>query len=415
MPVPIRPAGPGAQPVRPSTTAAGETRPGKPEGEIAVRTRRGILSTVALASTFALVAAACGGDDGDSAEDTTTTTAAATTTTAAATTTTAGGGGGGATGEGKSVGLLFDITGRGDKSFNDSAAAGLDKARADFPDIEATESVPTSDGDRAQRLNLMAQQGTGLIIGVGFLWGDAVKAGCEANPDLSFAIVDSVIDGCEKNAAGLVFAEQEGSFLVGAAAALKSENGHVGFIGGMEIDLIKRFEAGFIAGAKAVNPDIKIDSSYLGPAGDATAFNNPAKAKETALSFYQGGADVVYHAAGASGNGLFEAAAEFSEQEGSKVWAIGVDSDQYLVVGEELQEYVLTSMLKRVDVAVYETIKAHVEGTFAGGVRVFDLKSGGVGYSTTGGFVDDIKADLDKFAEQIISGAIKVPTNPADA
>jgi basic membrane protein A len=305
------------------------------------------------------------------------------------------------------VGLLFDVTGRGDKSFNDAAAAGLDQAVDEFG-VVASESTPTGDADRAERLQGLIDQGNGLVIGVGFLWGDAITAGAEANPDTNFAIIDSVVD--LPNVASLVFAEEQGSFLVGAAAALKSKTGTVGFIGGVENDLIKKFEAGFAAGAKAVNPDIEILVNYITQPPDFSGFNDPAKGKEIAASQYAAGADVIYSAAGGSGLGAFEAAREAGDP--GEVWAIGVDSDQYNLVSPELQPYILTSMLKKVDVAVYETVRAYAEGSFKAGVQVFDLAASGVGYSTSGGFVDDIADQLDAFAEQIVNGDIEVPTAP---
>jgi basic membrane protein A len=305
------------------------------------------------------------------------------------------------------VGLLFDVTGRGDKSFNDAAAAGLDQAVGEFG-INASESTPTGDADRAERLEGLVSQDNGLVIGVGFLWGDALTAGATAHPDVCFAIVDSVVDA--PNVASLVFAEEQGSFLVGAAAALKSQTGTVGFIGGVENDLIKKFEAGFAAGAAAANPDIEVLVNYISQPPDFSGFNDPAKGKEIAASQYESGADVIYSAAGGSGLGAFEAAREAGAP--GEVWAIGVDSDQYNLVSPDLQPYILTSMLKRVEVAVYETVSAWNAGSFAGGVQVFDLAADGVGYSTTGGFVDDIAADLDAYAEQIISGEIEVPTAP---
>ena len=167
-----------------------------------------------------------------------------------------------------------------------------------------------------------------------------------------------------------------------------------------------------MAGATTVNPDIVIDINYLTEPPDFGGFGDPAKGKEAALAMYQGGADVVYHAAGGSGLGLFQAAQEISTSTGSQVWAIGVDSDQYLTAGADLQPYILTSMLKRVDVAVYNTIQAVVDGMFAGGYQTFDLSVDGVGYATSGGFVDDIAGDLDAFKAQIISGDIVVPTTP---
>ena len=369
----------------------------------------------ALALTASLfVVAACGDDEEeavttDAATETTaaaapdTTAAAAPDTTAAAATDTTAAAEEPA--EAASVGLLFDVTGRGDKSFNDAAAAGLDQATAELG-ITPSESTPTGDGDRADRLNLLVDDGNELVIGVGFLWGDAITAGAEANPDTSFAIIDSVIDA--PNVASLVFAENEGSFLVGVAAGLKSQTGKVGFIGGVENDLIRNFEVGFTAGVQAANPDAEVLVQYISQPPDFSGFNDPAKGKEIAAAMYADGADIVYSAAGGSGLGAFEAAKEAGEP--GTVWAIGVDSDQYNLVSADLQPYILTSMLKKVDVAVYETIKAFSEGNFTAGVQVFNLATDGVGYSTSGGFVDDIVDQIDEFAQQIIDGTIEVPT-----
>jgi basic membrane protein A and related proteins len=351
---------------------------------------------LAIGAAAALVLAACGDDD-----DT------ATPATDPAGTTADGDADGGDTGSDCAVGVVYDITGRGDRSFNDAAGAGLDQA-ADELGVTAQESTPTGDGDRAERVQGLVEQGNGLVIGVGFLFGDAITEASAANPDSSFAIVDSVIEA--DNVASLVFAEQEGSFLVGAAAALKTQTGTIGFIGGVEIDLIKRFEAGFIAGAEAVNPDIEVLSAYISQPPDFSGFNDPARGKEIAAGQYEAGADIIYSAAGGSGLGAFEAAGEAGEP--GDVWAIGVDSDQYNLVSPELQPYILTSMLKKVDVAVFETIKSFCEGENVGGVQVFDLAADGVGYSTSGGFVDDIAADLDAFAEQIVNGEIEVPEAP---
>ncbi len=303
--------------------------------------------------------------------------------------------------------LVFDIGGRGDQSFNDSAAAGLDRAAAQLG-VNTTEASPNPDGsNRAEMLQLSAD-GADLVIGVGFLFGESITEVAANNPDTLFGIIDSAPDGTD-NLAGLVFAEHEGSFLVGAAAALKSTTGTVGFIGGVDIDLIRRFHAGFEAGARAVNADIRILDAYITEPPDFDGWFQPAEAKIVAQSMYEAGADVIYHAAGGSGAGLFEAAKEYSESTGTHVWAIGVDSDQYNTSAEEVRPYILTSMLKRVDVAVYSTIEAAANGDFTGGTTVFNLAVDGVGYSTTGGFVDDIVPQLEEFKQAIVGGSIVVP------
>ena len=318
-----------------------------------------------------------------------------------------------------SVGLVFDIGGRGDQSFNDSAAAGIERAAAELG-ITFTEASPEPDGSNRGELLQLAASEHDIVIGVGFLFeGDAAAVGAE-NPDTKFGVVDSAMMDWGAgapygdNIAGLVFAEHEGSFLVGAAAALKSETGTIGFIGGVANvgGLIERFEAGFNAGARAVNPDIEIIGDYITEAPDFDGFNAPDRAKEIALAMYEEGADIVYHAAGGSGAGLFQAALEQSEATGSKVWAIGVDSDQYHTADAGVRDYILTSMLKRVDVSIFEMIRSVLDGTMQPGPTAYDLSVDGVGYSTSGGFVDDIADQLEALKAQIVSGEITVPTEP---
>jgi basic membrane protein A and related proteins len=356
---------------------------------------RRTLTLLALLLTLALVAAACGDDNGTTDTDTDDGDAAETD-----------------DGEVQArVGMVYDIGGRGDLSFNDSAAAGLDRA-AEECNLEANELEPAEGGEnREELLRLLSEQNFDLVFGVGFLFADSIDAASTDFPDVRYGLIDGFIEDLDEgsNVVALGFAEEEGSFLVGAAAALKSETGTIGFIGGVEIDLIQKFQAGFEAGAREVNPDIDIQVQYISQPPDFSGFADPARGKEVALGMYQGGADIVYHAAGGSGAGLFEAAKETSEGGDSKVWAIGVDSDQYQTAPEELQEYILTSMLKNVDVAVYETIVAHVNDEFAGGYRTFDLESGGVGYSTSGGFIDDIADQLEELRQGIIDGDIEVP------
>ncbi|MGE0880256.1 MAG: BMP family protein [Acidimicrobiia bacterium] len=361
-----------------------------------MRARR-LLAGLSVLTTFGLMAAACGDDSDSKGSDT----PSAAADPCKATTT-------GKTGEGKKVGLLFDVTGRGDKSFNDSAACGLDKAKGEFG-ITGNESTPTAaDGsDRPERLKNLVTQGNGLVIGVGFLWADALGKGAKDNASTSFAIVDdSSITA--PNVSSLVFAEEQGSYLVGVAAALKSKSGKIGFIGGVQNDLIKKFEAGFVAGVKATKSSATVDVKYITQPPDFSGFNDPAKGKAIAKAMYDSGIDTVYHAAGGSGKGLFEAAKETGKKAGD-VWAIGVDSDQALTASADTAPFILTSMLKRVDVAVYETIKDYVGGAFKAGTRVFDLKVDGVGYATTGGHLDDIKDKLEAAKADIISGKITVP------
>jgi basic membrane protein A len=387
------------------------------------------LRYLALISALALVLAACGGEEGG---DTTTTAGEATTTAAAEPTTTAGGetttsAAGDTTttaavapdGTGRTVGMAFDVGGRGDLSFNDLAAAAWDNALTEYG-VTGEELAPEAGGEnREENLRLLAESGMELIIANGFAFAQNVwRVGTEF-PDTLFAITDdcpqddtfTVVD--MPNVRCLLFSEEQGSFLMGVAAALKSTTGTVGFIGGVETPLILKFQAGFEAGAAAANPDITIlPAVYLTQVPDFTGFNDPVKGKEAALALYGQGADVVFHAAGGSGLGLFEAAVEQSTDD-SFLWAIGVDSDQYEAVGDPaLQEHILTSMLKRVDVAVDKAIVDFLNDEFTPGPVRLGLAEGGIGYATSGGFVDDIAADLDGYAEQIISGEITVPTEP---
>ncbi|MEV0146714.1 MULTISPECIES: BMP family ABC transporter substrate-binding protein [unclassified Nonomuraea] len=303
------------------------------------------------------------------------------------------------------VGLAFDVGGRGDKSFNDAAYAGLEKAKSELG-AEIKDLSPASDGsNRGELLRQLADAGYNPIIGVGFAYGEDIKKTAEEYPDIQFAVVDSASNA--PNVTGLQFAEEQGSYLAGVAAALKAESGHVGFVGGVENDLIKKFEAGFVAGVKSVKKDAKIDIKYLTPDGDFSGFKAPDKGKVAAEKMYQDGADIVYHAAGDSGLGVFQAAAA------AKKKAIGVDSDQRQTIKEtDLQSVIMTSMLKRVDVGVFEFIKAFQGGAKGGSNTVYDLKVDGVGLATTGGEIDDIKDKLDAAKKDIVDGKITVSAKP---
>ena len=324
-----------------------------------------------------------------------------------------GGGDGGNAGPSSDlkIGLAYDIGGRGDKSFNDSAAVGLDKAKKDFGISEDNVSelsarANETDTDRSTRLDLLAKGGYNPIIAVGFAYAPAVKTVAPKYPDVKFGIVDATTFDVEApNVANLVFAEEQGSFLVGAAAALKDTTNSVGFIGGCSVPLIAKFEAGFKAGAEAAKPGIKVVSRYLStPQQNCSGFNDPAAGAEAAKGMFDGGADIVYAAAGGSGSGVFQAASAAGKK------AIGVDSDQYLTADPAVQKVIMTSMIKRVDVAVLNFLTAAKDGKFVAGATTFDLKADGVGYSTSGGGVDDIKTKLDEYKAKIVDGSITVPT-----
>lgn len=313
------------------------------------------------------------------------------------------------------VGLAYDIGGRGDQSFNDAAYAGLERAigelglpRESTRDVAAAENE--SEDSKNARLRQLASEGFNPVIAVGFAYASAVGVVAAEFPNVQFGIVDD--SSVElPNVTPLVFAEEQGSFLVGVAAALKTADCHIGFVGGVETPLIQKFEAGFVQGAQAVAPDITIDTDYISPAGDFSGFNDSPRGAEVTQGQLDSGADVIYHAAGASGQGVFQAIAGASTPEAPR-YGIGVDSDQYNTIDPPINEVIITSMLKRVDVAVFNFINAVAAGDTSVIPDAFDLSVDGVGYSTTGGQVDDIVADLDAYKAAIINGDITVSTTP---
>jgi basic membrane protein A len=311
------------------------------------------------------------------------------------------------------IGLAYDTGGRGDKSFNDSAYAGVEAAIQDLGG-EVQEFSPNADAsNRAEGLANLAEQGYNPVIAVGFAYDDTMAGVAADFPETTFAQVDGSVtlpDGSSKgdNVTGLLFSEEQGSFLAGVAAALKAQTDHIGFIGGVVTPLIQKFEAGYVAGAKAVNPDIRVDVQYVTPAGDFSGFNLPDRAEDLADVMYSDGAEIIYHAAGGSGTGVFAAAVTAGKR------AIGVDSDQYNTVDDPAQQAVImTSMLKRVDNAVEAFINAYAEGTAEGGTDVVnDLSTEGVGLAESGGYIEDIQDQIDDYRQQIIDGDITVPTTP---
>jgi basic membrane protein A len=353
-----------------------------------------VIRLAAVLTTALLTVTACGSDDPETA---TTPTPGAGNTTAASSAPPK---------TDVKVGLAYDIGGRGDQSFNDAAAAGLDKAKTELgvETKEADAVANEAEAAKEERLRGLADAGYNPIIGVGFAYAASLGKVAKEFPEVKFGIVDDASEASTgPNIANLVFAEEEGSFLVGAAAALKSKSGTVGFVGGVNIPLIKKFEAGYKAGVEAAKPGTKVQSKYLTQPPDFTGFGDPAKGKTAAEGMFDAGADVVYHAAGGSGGGVFEAA------KAAKGLAIGVDSDQGKTAAPGVRDVVMTSMLKKVDVAVYDFIKTVADDQFKSGVVVYDLSKGGVDYATTGGQVDDIKAKLDEFKQKIIAKEITVP------
>lgn len=305
------------------------------------------------------------------------------------------------------VGIVYDVGGRGDLSFNDMAYAGLARAQKEFgAKVETRDLEPTAGGEnREELLRLLTGEKYDLIFGIGFLFTDSITRVAKDFRGVKFGIVDGFIPD-QPNVVSLLFNEHEGSFLVGAAAALKSKAGKVGFVGGMKIPLIEKFEAGFIAGAKYVKPSIQVFSDYAGTTPEA--FRDPVKGKELALAQYDRAADIIYHASGGTGLGVFEAAVV------KKKLAIGVDADQSLTVKPDQRSQILTSMVKRVDVAVFDTIRAFVNGQYKAGVRAFGLKDNGVGYAVNDynkKLISDIVPRLEALRKDIIAGKITVPEN----
>ena len=273
-------------------------------------------------------------------------------------------------GVGVEVGLVFDVGGKNDGSFNEAAWRGLQRAEAELG-VRVVFVEPSEGADRETALRSLAARGVDLVIGVGFIFGPDLEALAAQFPRVAFAGIDYTPSegvGALPNLAGLAFREHEGSFLVGALAALVSRTHIVGFVGGMKIPLIRKFEAGYAAGVHHVCPTCEVLSAYAGT--EPKAFADPGLGQVLASAQYDRGADVIFHAAGKTGDGVFAAARHH------RAFAIGVDSDQH----DQAPCCVITSMVKGVDVAVVEVIRDVVAGRFHGGVRELGLAEGGVGF-----------------------------------
>ena len=300
------------------------------------------------------------------------------------------------------VGLVFDVGGRGDRSFNDAAFRGLERARRELgAEVEYIE--PAGAEDRESALRIFAARGFDLVIGVGFIFSGDLLSIAREYPGVRFAGVDFAPppDGrIPRNLVGLKFREEEGSFLVGAAAALSSRSRHVGFVGGMDIPLIHKFESGFRAGVRAVCASCRVSVAYAGLTPEA--FKDPARGKELALAQIDRGADIIYHASGSTGLGVFEGA----RAGGAK--AIGVDADQY----DDMPGIVITSMVKRVDVAVVETIREIGEHRFHGGIEELGLAEHGVDWVHRGPHAlvaAGVTERVEALRARIVGGEIRVP------
>jgi basic membrane protein A len=300
------------------------------------------------------------------------------------------------------VGLVFDIGGRGDKSFNDSAYEGLARAEREL-DVEVSYLEPAGSEDREAALRLFAAQGLDLVVGVGFMFSSDVDEVARAYPSVRFACVDYAPRGAvPPNVTGLAFREEEGAYLVGGAAGLLSKSKHVGFVGGMTIPLIKKFEAGYSAGVHATCPECEVHSGYAGATPEA--FKDPAKGKLLAKAQIGAGADVIFHASGSTGHGVFEGAHE------GGVLAIGVDADQH----DEMPDVVATSMIKRVDVAVFDTIADVIGKRLEGGMRTFGLAEDGIDWVHEGAHAGKLSpalvARVALLRGDVVEGRTKVPT-----
>ncbi|MFD0415431.1 BMP family protein [Streptomyces sp. NPDC127108] len=345
------------------------------------------VSRIALASAataaLAVSATACGGTSSDAAKND--------------------------DGKSKGVAIAYDIGGAGDQSFNDAATAGMDRAAKDLKvgkkAVEPTDGE--SDADKVQRLTELAKQGYNPVIGVGYAYAPAIKEVAAKNPDVTFGIVDDATIKA-KNVADLVFNEEQSSYLAGVAAAKATKTKTVGFIGGVDNPLIRKFEAGFVQGVQDTDKSVKVKRQFLTEKAEDGGFSSPDKGKEAASGQIEGDADVVYHAAGLSGQGVIEAAAA------KKVWAIGVDSDQYKQKAlDKYKKYILTSATKDVAGAVYNLVKSVKDDKAEGGVVRADLKSGGVGLADSNPEftkMKDLQAAVKKAEQGITSGKIKVKT-----
>ena len=296
------------------------------------------------------------------------------------------------------VGLIYDVTGRGDLSFCDAAYAGAKKAKDEWG-FKLTEVTPSQSTDSELTLRRLAKLKYDLIIGVGFLFQEPMNRVAGDFPDVKFALIDAIIE--QPNVASLTYRAHEGTFLAGVIAALKTETKRIGFVGGMKVPLVEAFEIGYSAGIRATNPDIEFVADYIGVTPQA--FNDPTRGKELALVQYNRGVDIILAAAGASGLGVLEAA---KAEQKSIIW---VDSN-----GNNLAPgLVLTSVIKGVEISVYETIKSVQEGNFSGGLKDYGLKEGGVAYivddSNRALLPDEILKQVEAFKAKIIAGDIAVP------
>lgn len=302
---------------------------------------------------------------------------------------------------GKGYAMVTDVGGVNDNSFNQSAWEGLQKFNKD-KNVPVKYLESKQDADYEVNLNAFVKEGRELTWAIGFLMESAVAKVAQENPNSKIAIIDSAMGGnVPANVAAVVFKEHEGSFLVGVIAGLTTKTNKVGFVGGVDFDLIRKFQYGFEAGVKTVNPNATVISIYTG------AFDKPDLGKQAAATMYDQGIDIIYHASGATGDGVFTEAKE-RKAKGQDIWVIGVDKDQAVTFGNEVT---LTSMVKRVDNAIYQVSDLTLNGKFPGGtLTVLGLKEDGVGIAPTQvNIPKDVLTKVDEYKDKIIKGEIKVP------
>lgn len=314
------------------------------------------------------------------------------------------------------VAMVTDVGGIDDKSFNQSAWEGMQKFGKDNGLEKGTNGYDylqsKSAADYTTNLNTAVRSKFDLIYGIGYNLQPNIEKIAGQRPNSNFAIIDSVVEG-KKNVASITFKENEGSFLVGVVAGLTTKSNKVGFVGGTDSDLINKFAAGFQAGVKAVNPKADVKIEFAG------AFDKADKGQSMASAMYQSGVDVIYHAAGGTGNGVFTEAKNLKQKDPNKeVWVIGVDRDQAeegkVTVNGKDYNVTLTSMVKRVDLAVEDLSKKAKDGNFPGGETIeYGLKENGVGIAPTQDNVsEDILKAVDDWKQKIINGDVEVPVKP---
>lgn len=311
------------------------------------------------------------------------------------------------------VAMVTDVGGVDDKSFNQSAWEGLVEfgEKHGLKEGEGYAYLQSSqDSDYEPNLTRLTMQGFNLVYGIGFLLTDAIEEVASRNPDTMYGLVDSVTEG--DNVVNITFMEHQGSFLVGVAAAHKTKSGKVGFVGGVDSPLINKFEVGFVAGVKSVDPSIEVDIRY------AESFDDASKGRQIASSMYQSGVDIIYHAAGGVGNGVFNEAKDIKNNDPEAyVWVIGVDRDQNdegkITVGGTEYNVTFTSMVKRVDVAVQDIAERAMNGEFPGGQTVeYGLEDGGISVAESNpeAYTDDIKKEVQEWQQKILDGEIDIPS-----